>query len=98
MVASIMFAKRSTLVVKIECFQQGDEEEWQNIGDAIFIFSVRNAETMKAFMVPDIRISEHEDKDFMEGQIEIASKIKKESIYKAQKDLHIALPTYEESS
>jgi hypothetical protein len=62
MSAYMMSASGSTMIVKIDCFQKNeDDTKWENIGDALVLFVARNAETLKSYKVPEMRLTRHCD-------------------------------------
>ena len=58
----ILMAKGSTLMVKIDVLQRDSvDSEWVQKGDALIIFVARNKKTGKAYQVPEMQVSNHDD-------------------------------------
>jgi acyl-CoA hydrolase len=60
--AYMLMAKGSSLMVKIDVLQKGENEtEWEQVGDAVIIFVARNRVTNKAYKIPDMKHSQYDD-------------------------------------
>ena len=92
MSAYMMSAQGSTLIVKIDCYQDD-----KNIGDAIFIFVARNKDTHKSFKVPSMRVSKHDNVMAATESFELANMLKHWSIQKANRDMKTFIPNFDES-
>ena len=58
----MLMAKGSTLMVKIDVLQRENaDSEWQQKGDALIIFVARSKTTGKAYQVPEMHVSNHDD-------------------------------------
>lgn len=97
--AYMMMAKGSTLMVKIDVLQRCDKtSEWKQVGDALIVFVARDNKTGKAYKVPELRISKHDDIVTTRICYELGMTIKDWSKDKSLRDMHKKIPDYEESS
>ena len=95
----MLSASGSTLIVKIDCFQEDpDDNSWASIGDAIFIFVARNKHTGKSHKVPKMKVSQFDSILDATESFELGHMIKHLSIKKANRDMKTFIPNYEESS
>lgn len=95
--AYMLFAKGSSLMVKIDCLQRAKgEEKWEQIGDAIIIFVARDRVTNKAYKIPDMHVSEYDDVMLNKRCMEIGLTIKDWSRDKSKRDMHTIMPSFEE--
>lgn len=80
------------MIVKIDCYQEN-----KNIGDAVFIFVARDKNTHKAYKVPAMRVTKHDNALAATESFELAQMLKHWSIQKANRDLKTFIPNFDES-
>ena len=96
--AYMLFAKGSSLMVKIDCLQRKKgQSEWHQVGDAIIIFVARDRVTHKAYKIPDMQPSQYDDIMLTKRCMEIGLTIKDWSRDKSKRDMHSLMPGYEET-
>jgi acyl-coenzyme A thioesterase 9 len=94
----VLFSSGSTVMIKIDVLErESDDDLWEEVGDALFIFVARCVETGKAYKVPDMKISPYDDIQATTKAYGIGLAIKKLSRDKSMRDLHHSLPEFEES-
>ena len=58
----MLMAKGSTLMVKIDVLQRESAAgAWEQKGDALIVFVARNKKTGRAYQVPEMQVSKHDD-------------------------------------
>ena len=58
----MLMAKGSTLMVKIDVLQRDSPAgAWEQKGDALIVFVARNKKTGRAYQVPEMQVSKHDD-------------------------------------
>jgi acyl-coenzyme A thioesterase 9 len=94
----MLMANGSSLMIKIDVLQRESEgQKWQVVGDAVFIFVARDSKTHKAYRVPTLRASPHDNLSTVRNNFEVGLTIKEWSKDKSLRDLHSKLPEYDES-
>ena len=97
--ASMLLAKGSTLMVKIDVLQRDPSEgegAWQLIGNALVIYVARDSKTHKAIEVQKFRASKYDELEQVRRGIEIGMTIKEWTLDKSRRDLHFRMPDYTE--
>lgn len=95
----MLMAKGSTLMVKIDVLQRDSPDgEWTQKGDALIVFVARNKHDGKAYKVPEMKVSKHDDLTLSQRSFQLGLTIKEWSKDKSLRDMHKVIPTYEESS
>lgn len=95
----MLMAKGSTLMVKIDVLQRDTPDgEWHQKGDALIVFVARNKKTGKAYEVPEMKVSRHDDLLLAQRCFQLGLTIKDWSKEKGLRDMHKIIPTFEESS
>ena len=86
-------------MVKIDVLQKGqDEDEWDQVGDALIVFVARDKRTGKAYKVPEMRASKYDDISVCRKSFELGLTIKDWSKDKGLRDMHKKIPSYTESA
>ena len=95
----MLMAKGSTLMCKIDVLQRDSpDSEWEQKGDALIIFVARDKVTGKAYTVPEMQVSKHDDLNIAQRSFQLGLTIKDWSKDKSLRDMHKIIPTFEDSS